>query len=234
MRLTYFLPIALTAALTVAVAAVAQTPPPLFDGAEGGSERTPDTALGRTVASGGAQKGGVGMKCMACHGLDDAGAGLGDMPGLAGLPADYLAEQLEAFMSGARFSPIMVPIATQLTEEERQAVADYYASVAPKLSKFEQRAPTDLVQQGGALAATGSDTVTACSQCHGGGDTSGAAIPRLNGQSAQYIADQLVAWREGDRANGPLGVMEQIAKSLTPDEIRAVALYYQQTPPDAQ
>jgi cytochrome c553 len=230
MKLHYFLPLALTAALAVH----AETPPPLFDGVEGGEERTPDTALGRTVASGGALHGGVGMKCMACHGLDDAGAGLGDMPGLAGQPADYLVEQLEAFMSGARFSPIMVPIATQLTDEERLAVADYYASVAPKLSKFDHEAPTDLVQQGGALAASGSDTVTACSQCHGGGDTSGAAIPRLKGQSAQYIADQLVAWREGDRANGPLGVMEQIAKSLTRDEIKAVALYYQQTPPDTQ
>ena len=86
------------------------------------------------------------MKGMACHGLDDAGAGLGDMPGLAGLPAEYLTAQLEAFMSGARFSPIMVPIATQLTDEELQAVSDYYASVAPKLSRLDQDAPTEVVQ----------------------------------------------------------------------------------------
>lgn len=233
MRLSVLL--SATALLAFASGAPAQdTPPPLFDGAESGDEPAPNTALGRVVASGGAQHGGVGMKCMACHGLDDAGAGLGDMPGLAGQPADYLHAQLEAFMAGARFSPIMVPIATQLTKEERRAVSDYYASVAPKLSKFDHDAPTDLVQQGGALVATGSDSVTPCSQCHGGGDTSGAAIPRLAGQSAQYIADQLVAWREGDRANGPLNVMEQIAKAMTVEEIKAVALYYQQTPPDAQ
>ncbi len=231
MRLSILVPFA----TFIACAAAAQSPPPLFDDADdGGVERAPDTALGRTVASGGAQQGGVGMKCMACHGLDDAGAGLGEMPGLAGLPADYIEAQLQAFMAGERFSPIMVPIATQLTEEERLAVADYYASVAPKLSKFDHGAPTDMVQQGGALAASGSDSVPACNQCHGGSDTSGAAIPRLAGQSAQYIADQLVAWQNGDRANGPLNVMEDIAKSLSDEEIRAVALYYQQTPPDAE
>lgn len=233
MRLSVILPTAVL--LAFATGAPAQdTPPPLFDDADSGGETPPDTALGRVVASGGAQHGGVGMKCMACHGLDDAGAGLGDMPGLAGLPAEYLTAQLEAFMSGTRFSPIMVPIATQLTDEERQAVSDYYASVAPKLSRFDQEAPTEVVQLGGQLAATGSDNVTPCSQCHGNSDTTGAAIPRLAGQSAQYIADQLVAWREGERANGPLGVMEQIAKSLTEEEIRAVALYYAQTPPDAE
>lgn len=233
MRLSVLL--SATAFLAFATGAPAQDrPPPLFDDAESGDESAPDTALGRVVASGGAQHGGVVMKCMACHGLDDAGAGLGDMPGLAGQPADYLHAQLEAFMAGARFSPIMVPIATQLTEEERRAVSDYYASVAPKLSKFDHDAPTDLVQEGGTLVATGSESVTPCSQCHGGGDTSGAAIPRLAGQSAQYIADQLAAWREGDRANGPLNVMEQIAKAMTVEEIKAVALYYQQTPPDAQ
>lgn len=233
MRLSVIL--STTALLAFATAVPAQdTPPPLFDDAGSDTEPAPDTALGRVVASGGAQHGGVGMKCMACHGLDDAGAGLGDMPGLAGLPAEYLTAQLEAFMSGARFSPIMVPIATQLTDQELQAVSDYYASVAPKLSHFDQDAPTDVVQLGGQLAATGSESVTPCSQCHGNSDTTGAAIPRLAGQSAQYIADQLVAWREGERQNGPLGVMEQIAKSLTEDEIRAVALYYAQTPPDAE
>ncbi|SOE17156.1 cytochrome c553 [Hoeflea halophila] len=218
----------------MAFAAGAETPPALFDGDEANTERTPATALGRVIASGGAQRGGVGMKCMACHGLDDAGAGLGDIPGLAGQPAKYLVDQLKAFMSGDRISPIMVPIAMQLGDAEREAVSDYYASAAPKMSKFEHGAPAEKVQLGGALAASGSDTVTACSQCHGGDETSGAAIPRLSGQSAQYIADQLIAWREGERANGPLNVMEQIAKSLSPDEIEAVALYYQQTPPDVQ
>lgn len=234
MRLSVFLTAAALTTFAAGAQAQEDSPPPLFDDADSKTERAPNTALGRVVASGGAQHGGVGMKCMACHGLDDAGAGLGDLPGLAGLPAEYLTDQLEAFMSGERFSPIMVPIATQLTDAERQAVADYYASVAPKLSKFDHDAPTEVIQRGGELAATGGDGVTPCSQCHGNSETTGAAIPRLAGQSAQYIADQLVAWREGDRANGPLGVMEQIAKSLSDEDIRAVALYYQQTPPDAE
>jgi cytochrome c553 len=234
MRLSVLLSAAAVLAAFTTPVPAQDAPPPLFGEAGRDAQPAPDTALGRLVASGGAQHGGVGMKCMACHGLDDAGAGLGDLPGLAGLPAEYLMAQLEAFMSGERFSPIMVHIATQLTEAERQAVSDYYASVAPKLSRFDQEAPMQAVQLGGQLAATGSDSVTPCSQCHGNSGTTGAAIPRLAGQSAQYIADQLIAWREGERQNGPLGVMEQIAKSLSEEEIRAVALYYAQTPPGAE
>jgi cytochrome c553 len=67
--------------------------------------------------------------CAACHGqLDRKGAA----PWLGGLSADYLAAQLHAFASGARHNDIneqMRNVARQMTAEEIDAVAKYYAAM---------------------------------------------------------------------------------------------------------
>jgi cytochrome c553 len=65
----------------------------------------------------------------------------------------------------------------------------------------------------------------ACARCHGfdGASDGSGAFPRLDGQSAQYLADQLRRFASGDRQNA---LMQPIAKALKEDEINAVAQYY--------
>jgi cytochrome c553 len=65
----------------------------------------------------------------------------------------------------------------------------------------------------------------ACARCHGfdGASDGSGAFPRLDGQSAQYLADQLHRFASGDRQNA---LMQPIAKALKDDEINAVAQYY--------
>lgn len=65
----------------------------------------------------------------------------------------------------------------------------------------------------------------ACARCHGfdGASDGSGAFPRLDGQSAQYLADQLRRFASGDRQNA---LMQPIAKALKDDEINAVAQYY--------
>ncbi|OLL33332.1 cytochrome c4 [Burkholderia sp. SRS-W-2-2016] len=67
--------------------------------------------------------------CAACHGqLDRKGAA----PWLGGQSAEYLAAQLRAFASGARHNDIneqMRNVARQMTEEEIDSVAKYYAAM---------------------------------------------------------------------------------------------------------
>jgi hypothetical protein len=59
------------------------------------------------------------------------GAGQPDVgiPRLAGLTSSYIAAQLEYFATGARHDPVMSPYAAMLTPVQRQAVADYFASL---------------------------------------------------------------------------------------------------------
>jgi cytochrome c553 len=65
----------------------------------------------------------------------------------------------------------------------------------------------------------------ACARCHGfdGASDGSGAFPRLDGQSQQYLAEQLRHFASGDRQNA---LMQPIAKGLKDDEIDAVAEYY--------
>ena len=50
--------------------------------------------------------------------------------------------------------------------------------------------------------------------------------PYLAGQYAAYLELQLDLWREGTRGGDPLNVMENIAKQMTDEQVRAVSLYF--------
>jgi cytochrome c553 len=66
--------------------------------------------------------------CQACHGPVAYRPGV---PSLATQNADYVLKQLEAFANGTRANDINEPmrtIATLLTEDERQAIAEYYGA----------------------------------------------------------------------------------------------------------
>lgn len=68
--------------------------------------------------------------CASCHGAD--GSGNAGNPPLAGQPAPYLAAQLDAWASGARYgdaSGIMRDISRRLSAWDRRAAADYAATL---------------------------------------------------------------------------------------------------------
>ena len=82
----------------------------------------------------------------------------------------------------------------------------------------------------GALLAQRGDWskgLPACGQCHGpSGQGVGPSFPKLAGQSMQYIATQLQAWKAGQRVNDPLHLMTGVASKLDEQQITAVAAYY--------
>jgi cytochrome subunit of sulfide dehydrogenase len=61
-----------------------------------------------------------------------------------------------------------------------------------------------------------------CTNCHST-KPSANAIPSLKGLSADYIAEQLHAFRDGKRS---ATVMHQLAKGYTDSEIAALATYF--------
>lgn len=70
----------------------------------------------------------VEQVCKTCHGMD--GAGLDDTyPKLAGQYADYMAQALMDYRSGARKNPIMAGFAATLTDEDIANVAEYYSTL---------------------------------------------------------------------------------------------------------
>src|SRR5439155_25261591 len=77
--------------------------------------------------------------------------------------------------------------------------------------------------------ADGATKSAVCSACHGpNGNSVNPEWPRLAGQSAVYIAEQLRLFRSGVRANP---VMQPLATTLSDQDISDLAVYYEaQTP----
>jgi len=65
--------------------------------------------------------------CAGCHGAD--GKGQAPNPALAGLKADYFVAQLKAFKSGKRKNALMKMMAGNLSDEDMENLAAYYASL---------------------------------------------------------------------------------------------------------
>jgi cytochrome c553 len=90
---------------------------------------TPNPPMPAIVAHGSPMRNIV--SCTACHGGIDNKAG---SPWLEGMPAAYVKAQLQAFASGARHNDIseqMRNVARQMTPEEMDAAAAYYAGASP-------------------------------------------------------------------------------------------------------
>jgi cytochrome c553 len=78
-------------------------------------------------------------------------------------------------------------------------------------------------------AASGESKAALCASCHGpAGNSVNPEWPRLAGQSAVYIAEQLRLFRAGVR-NNP--IMKPLASTLSDQDISDLAVYYEaQTP----
>lgn len=173
-------------------------------------------------------------QCAGCHGANGMGNPSAGFPALAGQPTRYLEQQLDAFKHGTRRNAIMKGFAAGLNAADRKAIATYYNGLKVTASAS---APAPADKQGAMLAMHGADigtdhAIPACDSCHGaGGVGRPPGFPRLAGQPAQYLADQLNDWRKGSRNESNLHLMQGIAEKLSPAQIKAVTTYFASLPP---
>ena len=168
--------------------------------------------------------------CAACHGVD-GNSTVAMWPKIAGQHAQYTERQLKLMKSGARQVPEMMGIVAGLDEQDFADLAAYYAtqSVSPGV------ADPALVELGERIYRAGipKREVPACMSCHGpaGEGNPLTDYPALAGQHAQYVADQLRAYRKGyedpaGRTNdGDTKIMRETAFGLSDAEIEAVSSY---------
>lgn len=174
----------------------------------------------------GAGSGGPDDACFTCHGLK--GEGDSPVPRLAGLSTGYLVKQLEDYAGRWRDEASMSPIAARLSDSERVAVASYYSALNEPASRRPRPALT-----GWRLFIDGDVErgLKPCASCHGpGGRNGGLAPPRLAGQDAGYVRNQLTAWKESRRRNDPRDTMGAIARKLSVAEIDSLAIYVEALP----
>jgi len=165
--------------------------------------------------------------CVACHSVDGNSVNP-EWPKLAGQHEGYLIQQLLYFSDGERDNAIMKGMAANLTEQDREDLAAYFASqkvaygaADPVLVELGER-----IYRGG-NAESG---VAPCMGCHGpkGAGNPPANYPALRGQHAKYVENQMHGFAEGNRINeNSIKMMQITASRMTNKEIRAVASYIQ-------
>jgi len=108
-----------------------------FEGLEPEVGETPEELLatGRSIYMGGIAEKGV-PACVSCHGPAGLGVPGSGYPRLSGQKVQYTTDQLGLYRSGERAgygqAGVMNDIASNLTDEEIQAVANYVRGLYPK------------------------------------------------------------------------------------------------------
>ncbi len=187
-------------------------------------------------------KGDAVPACVSCHG--DTGMGNDGMgtPRLAHQGYTYLVKQLDDFSGDKRTDMtlgVMNGIAKGLSEQDRRNVAYYLHTlkVKPELSNLDDvkasGKPVGISYEGEVIAKYGLEAkgVSACLTCHQYNGRGAAPIyPMIGEQKYVYLVNQLTHWRDGSRANDPLGQMRAVAKNLSDADINNVATYLSQAP----
>jgi cytochrome c553 len=159
--------------------------------------------------------------CAACHGAQ----GVSSIPGtphLAAQPQLSIFYQLLQFRDQRRKGGGMEAIASTLSEQDMRDIAAHYAALP---------APAPLAGGDADKIARGQQIAQQqyCSSCHGAQLQGQKHVPRLSGQSTEYFVTQLRNLRSGVRADMD-GTMASAARSLTDEEIEAMAAYARSLP----
>jgi cytochrome c553 len=164
--------------------------------------------------------------CQACHGANGNSTNP-EWPSLAGVGADYIADQLKNFKEGKRNNPVMMPNAMSLSADDMADLGAYFDSLVntgleadPSYWQAGQK-----LYQGGDPARA----IPACMACHGptGAGNEPAKFPALRGQQSVYLSKQLNDYASGARATGPNGIMQTVAKRLSAEDVRNLSSYLQ-------
>ena len=167
-----------------------------------------------------------GRFCSVCHG-ENAVAG-GVVPDLRGSPFIAVDAWYSIVLDGALKEGGMAPFAVALDRTQATAIRDYVVHRAREDAAAHNVTRTHQpdANHGAVIVAQGTASgAVPCAQCHaltGGSDGSGA-FPRLAGQSASYLIEQLRDFASGVRANA---IMSPIATALSPDDVEDVAAYF--------
>jgi cytochrome c553 len=154
--------------------------------------------------------------CAACHGQDGKPTDK-SIPVIWGQQAGYIYIQLRDFKRGDRKSEIMQPIVSSFEKNDMMAIAEYFAQ-KPWPDLGQPRSPKDVTQR--ALSAEHS---VGCTSCHLEQFQGASTIPRLAGQSEEYLAKTMTDFRTRARGNNP--GMTDLMLATSPDDLAALADY---------
>ena len=183
------------------------------------------TTAGLALAEGDPQAGKTkAEQCVACHGAD-GNSPAPTFPKLAGQGEKYLLKQLQEIQSGARPVAQMAGQLDKMSDQDLEDIASHFAAQTMSGSAAKK----DLDELGESIYRAGikKQGIAACTGCHSptAAGNAPAGFPRLSGQFADYIEQQMGQFQKGERSNDADAVMRAITERMTAVEIKAVSSY---------
>ena len=154
--------------------------------------------------------------CSSCHGEMGVPTDK-NIPIIWGQQEGYLYLQLRDFKKGARKNEIMNGIAETLERDDMRDLAAYFA--AKPWPNLNQPSASD-ADVGAAKTA---NSAVGCSACHLDHYQGTGTVPRLSGQSHEYLTKTLADFRSGERANNP--GMTSLAQATPEPDLKAMEAY---------
>jgi cytochrome c553 len=154
--------------------------------------------------------------CAGCHGQDGKPIDK-TIPIIWGQQLGYTYIQLRDFKRGDRKNEIMQPIAASFEKDDMLAIAEFF-SKKPWPDLGQPRSPKDVSER--ALSANRS---VGCTGCHLDQFQGDGTVPRLAGQSREYLTKTIADFRTRARGNNP--GMSDLMLATTPDDLAALEEY---------
>ena len=137
---------------------------------------------------------------------------------LAAQPPEYLVLQMFLFREGLRDVPQMSGVLKGMTDPDLNDVAAHFAAQPPRTVK--SKADEKLRARGAELAGR-----MGCGSCHLKDFSGQREVPRLAGQSEDYLAASMKAYRDNKRIGSDTN-MNGIMSRVIDGDIQALAHYF--------
>jgi cytochrome c553 len=160
------------------------------------------------------------VTCSACHGFG-GNSRVEAVPILAGMDPGYFRKAIDDYAAGRRVSAEMEPFAKQVKLLGVDEIAAFFA--AQRRTQGTSRPDRGAVERGRVAAGP-------CASCHGpaGQGDPAKLVPRIAGQPAVYLRNQLLLFKADRRSPGdePVTKMKAVLKAIGDDALADVAAYY--------
>jgi len=158
----------------------------------------------------------LAFQCAGCHGFNGHSVGPAT-PSIAGFSEDYFVQAMMDYKEGNRYATIMDRIAWGYSEEEFEAMAEFFA--AQPYLPAEQDFDAELAEVGAGIHDR------YCSNCHSAGGTYPEYdSAQLAGQWIPYLEDSFEDFIEHDRPQ-PRGMQRRLA-DFSDTDVQALIHYY--------
>jgi cytochrome c553 len=154
--------------------------------------------------------------CGACHGENGVPQER-TAPIIWGQQQGYTYLQLRDFQRGTRANDSMKAAVEGMSKEDLLALAEYFSK--KPWPNLQQPRASDAI----AARAHDANTAVGCTGCHLDSYQGDSSVPRLAGQSKDYLDQTIADFREHRRNNNP--GMSSLMNAATPDDLAAITAY---------